>query len=144
MRWQDYQQLIKRRRKSRTSQRTSNNRYLLLLLLLAGDVETHPGPQNVSCPRCNQTFDRQSRLDNHLTNQHPTSCQQCNRLFCSENQLKQHQRTEHQEEESRGGDGVSIINLNDTIFPVTHWVSTEGYRECSDSQRTKTMRINNI
>ncbi len=72
-----------------------NARYIVLLLLLCGDVETNPGPVSVPCPRCAQTFNRQSRLNNHLAQQEFLSCQHCTRNFCTTTRLRQHERTEH-------------------------------------------------
>ena len=115
-------------RKTYTIKVNASKRYLLLLLLLAGDVEANPGP--ISCPRWNQVFDRQSRLNNHLSKQQPLRCGHCDRKFCSENQVHQHIRTEHI------GSGIGAdpptqppTNMSAPIFGTTGYENEAGYLE---------------
>ena len=93
---------------------------------MAGDVEVNPGPQYVTCPRCQQQFNRPPRLEAHLEKQVETSCNDCGQLFCSENRLQQHNRTDHV---TTSGDGVSHFNLDEPLLPNTGYPETDGYKD---------------
>ena len=89
-------------------------------------MEKNPGP--ISCPRCTQTFNRQSRLDVHLTKQQYLQCEHCNKNFCSQNQLHQHIRTEHI------GSGAehpvhAPTDMTVPIFGTTGYETQPGYRD---------------
>ena len=124
-------------RKTYTIKVNASKRYLLLLLLLAGDVETNPGPVSVSCPRCNQIFNRQSRLDNHLSKQQPLRCGHCDRKFCSEYQVRQHILTEHI------GSGIGNdppaqppTDMSTPIIGATGYENEQGYQEMLDEHES--------
>ena len=91
--WSTHRLRMLQRRQKRVKYKNSRS-YILLLILLSNDVETNPGPV-VHCSRCSKPFDRQSRLDNHLSKQQKVKCGQCQGKFCSEVQVRQHQRTDH-------------------------------------------------
>ena len=80
------------------------------------------------------SFDREARLDSHLTKSLPTKCDIYDRTFCSENRLHRHKRTEHAR---GGGTGIDIgsnynINLNVPIYPDTGHCSTVEYKHIID------------
>ena len=53
--------------------------------------------KQVTCPRCQQLFDRQTRLDKHLNNSIQYTCNICNKTCCNRNKLEQHKVVEHSE-----------------------------------------------
>ena len=88
--------------------------YPIKLLLLCACIESNPRPMKVRCLRCNQMFDRQSRLDLHVERSTNISCECCSHQFCSEMVLEQHRRTRHIEE------GITDEHsLNELICPDT-------------------------
>ena len=132
------------RRKKRKTQKkwdTTRRRYsskkqafMILLLLLAGDVEMNPGP--VTCINCNQSFNRQSRLNNHQAKATPTPCNQCDRTFCFEARLHQHRLTEHTgtgiSNDSIHNNNNNNNNLDTPIYLDTGHTQTDEYRDKID------------
>ena len=126
-----YFNIIRRRNKQKRRYLQDNHSkrtYLLLLILLAGDVETNPGPVSIPCPRCQQTFDRRSRLDNHISKQQLLTCGHCKKNFCSEQQVRQHIQTEH----FGSGNGADPplqppLDLSTPIFGLTGYEVQPGY-----------------
>ena len=120
----EYYRKIKKKRKCGIKYK-DNEVYLVYILLLCGGIEKNPGPINVTCPRCNQSFNRQSRLDLHISKSIDVSCQDCSKQFCSMMMLEQHYRTIH------SGDGIinNEHSLNEAICPDSGHSKTSEYQD---------------
>ena len=120
-----------------------------MMVLICGCVEVHPCPPSVTCLRCNQIFDRQSRLNTQVTNATNESCDRCGEAFCIRSLLEQHRRTIH----SGDGAGSDITNNIDTpILSDTGHTQTSSYQEmvddnyskiCNRTTNTKTKKVIN-
>ena len=140
-----YFRLIQQRREIRGGkQRSGKQAFFVRLLLLCGDVEINPGPW--TCDICESTFNRRSRLDDHIDKAVHVSCDHCDKAFCNENRLHQHRRTEHT------GGGILNQRTPDEatdipICPDTGYTQTDEYTEKIDEHfdqiRSQTTGPNN-
>ena len=85
------------------------------------------------CPRCQQTFNRPSKLKNHVAKQQHLICGHCHKKFCFEPQLRQHILSEHFG--SGFGADPSLqppTDLSTPIFGLTGYEVQSGYQDMLD------------
>ena len=89
----------------------------------------------IICERCNQSFDRQSRLDIHNERATNNECDDCPRIFCNRILLERHRRTVHV-----AGGGIPIMEehtQNEAICPDSGHSQTSEYQEVLDEHYNK-------
>ena len=131
----DYYKSVRRKNRCCNNTRTRSYGLFLRLLLLCSGIESHPGPTSVECPTCNQSFNRQSRLEAHRLNASPLSCEICGVVYCHESRKQQHMLREHVGAGIDGsGGGRSPLNpdFDTPILPPTGYHETAEYKAAID------------
>ena len=87
----------------------------------------------IICERCNQSFNRQSRLDTHNERETNNECDGCPRIFCNRMLLERHRRTVH----VGGGIPMEEHTQNEAICPDSGHSQTSEYQEVLDEHYSK-------
>ena len=136
----DFFKKIRAKRRGGSSSNTRTSRYTLLirLLLLCSGIECNPGPPVFSCPTCQQTFDRASRLQRHEASAAavPLPCSVCNAMFCYESRKQQHMLREHVGAGFSGGRSPLNTAINTPILPPTGYPQTNEYQAAINQHRS--------
>ena len=91
------------------------------------EVSKEFGQKNITCPRCNQKFERYADYEKHIRNRQETYCLHCHKTFCTKQQIEKHQRSINEPREEK-------VDFERCIHPKTGFEDDPEFQELIDSK----------